>query len=262
MQCTGSLVIPGDDIKSKNAQDGADWGHMVHKWKETGEIVGRDKRSATALKKAIEVSGIDRLELWPPEGKHETSLALWVGGEPEVYMGTPYVVGPGAEDYAGRDGWVTGHEDFHWLLFDGTLWVDDLKTGKSYPNPLPGLPGWRDDLEFGENRYPQDPWSPQQRTYALILALHLRHTGPTAVSITHWPRLPLSERHAPPVRTWANYKHEDLLAHWKALRVTEAERRHNARAMLGHEDSMILKPGDHCRFCPARNNCFVAKEFE
>ena len=262
MKCTGSLVIPGDDTKSKNAQDGADWGHMVHHWKETGEIKGRDKRSETMLRKAIEASGVDRLELWPLEGTHESSLALWVGCEPELYMGTPYIVGPEAEDYVGKEGWVTGHEDFHYMLFDGTLWVDDLKTGKSYPNPLPGLPGYDETKDVGENRFPQDPKSVQQRTYALVLSLHLRHTGPTAISITHWPRLPVSERHSPPTRPWANYTWQDLLNHWAALRVTEATRKHNVRAMLGHEDSLILNPGSHCRFCPSRANCFVAKDFD
>lgn len=251
MQCTGSLVLPCEETKSKNAEDGADWGTMVHHWVQTGEIKGRDTRSENAFKKAIHLSEIDRLALWPAGGHHEQALSVRVDGVREA-----------SRDDTVREGWITGHYDYSYWLWQDELWIDDLKTGKYYPNPLPGLPGWDPDLDTGENRFPQDPDSPQLTTYALGLAELLSYTGPVNVSVTHWPRLPLARRHTSPVRFWVKHSREDLLVHWSALENTYRETKHNERAMLGHEDSLILVSGDHCRFCPARANCFVAKEFE
>lgn len=250
MKCSGSAVLPCLNEKSERAEQAADWGTMAHLWAQTGKIKGPGVRAERAFAKSIELSGIDREALWPVGGVFEGSLALRVDGIREA-----------SRDDSERDGWITGHYDYqHWFV-DGELWVDDLKTGKFYENPMPGVPGWREDLEVGENRYPQDVRSPQIKTYALALSELLDYGGDVTVSVTHWPRLPLSKRHATPVRVWHTWRAAGLSQHWDDLEALERERKHNERALLGHEDSLILRPGDHCRFCPVID-CFVRKTFE
>lgn len=256
-KCVGSLILPCDHEKSEKTQLAADWGTMVHLWKETGEIHGaRDaagkpnKRMENALALAIFESGIDRLALWPAGGNHEGSLAVAVDGTGQV-----------SRDDTVRDGWVTGHYDFTWWLLEGAdgrgeLWIDDLKTGQEYPNPPPGIPGHIYGMEVGQNRFPQRADTEQTRFYALGLSELLAYTGPTHVSVTHWPRLPVVSRHSLPRREWHTYTHGELMAYWGDLERMYQDKLHNERAMLGHEDSLILNPGAHCRFCPAQGCLF------
>jgi hypothetical protein len=206
---------------------------MVHTWKETGEINAPDKRTGTALKKSISESGIDRLVLWPPGGKHETAIAIRIDGIREVLDNHAGVFG--------KPNWVTGTGDFNWWIFDGELWVDDLKTGKVYPD------------EDGVNRFPQDPTSAQIKCYALASASLLKYTGTVHVSVTHWPRLPLEFRHKEPERLWATFTTEELIAFWGDLErmYREAESTRNG--------DYVLSPGDHCRFCPSKKYCLVAQ---
>src|SRR5690349_16192260 len=163
-KCSGSLFIPCPPDHEET--DATVWGHMAHHWKQHGNIdnFGLDpvfKRHRNAFLKALKLSGIDkeRAGLWPEPGKHETSVAVRVDGTREA------VFDPERE-YVGREGWITGTSDFWWCLddsifADGTLWVDDLKTGKVYPNPARGQRGHNPDLDVGTNRFPQDPSSPQ-----------------------------------------------------------------------------------------------------
>lgn len=253
MKCTGAAVLPCDEEESENAARGAEWGTMVHHWAQTGEVRGPSKRLENALQKAIITSGIVREEWWPPGGNHEGKLAIRVDGNGREGREV-------SRDDTPRSGWVTGHYDYQYWMFDGELWVDDLKTGKFYPNPESYL-AWHDPtLPVGANRYPQDVRSVQLRTYALALSELLEYRGDVIVSLTHWPRLPLSARHSRPTRLWTSYSHSELMMHWRDLEVTHAQAEHNRRAVVGQEDSLILVPGDHCRFCPVRD-CFVRKEF-
>jgi len=254
MKCTGSLTLPYDYTKSENAEKGATWGTLLHTWVQTGLVRG-PKQLCNLFEKALDLSGMRgrRLEFWPEGGSHEGEVSVFVGGmgpgeAPEIEVTRRAIK---------QEGWVTGHYDYqHWFL-DGELWIDDLKTGKYYPNPLPGSQGWNPDLDVGENRFPQDPKSAQLKTYALAISELEEYKGDVWISVTHWPRLPLIYRHAPPTRLWHRWSHADLMGHWTDLKVMYATHEANQT-----ESSMILDPGDHCRFCPARNACLVAKEFE
>src|SRR5690348_10980385 len=160
LKCPGSASLPTDHTKSDKAEGAADWGTMVHFWKQFGVIKGPNKRAENALQKAIQESGINRDELWPEGGVHETSMALYVGGSEWAPLPAA-VLGDAAEEKIGQPGWITGHSDFYWRLFDGELWVNDLKTSRLYPNPLPGYPGYVEGLDVGENRFPERATSEQ-----------------------------------------------------------------------------------------------------
>ena len=81
--------------------------------------------------------------------------------------------------------WITGHVDYTDVLVDGTLWVDDLKTKRYY------------DRWTGEERF--RPLSSVTAVTRVCFGAGLRLTPPAIVtSITHWPRLPLTDRHAKP----------------------------------------------------------------
>lgn len=241
-KCSGSAYLPTDDDQSENAARGAEWGKMVHTWKETGEVRGPSRRLETAFRRAVELSGIDRLSLWPAGGVHEQGVALSVDGSRQVR--------PDAT--LGQPACITGTDDFQWWLLglgqnadDGELWIDDLKTGKYY-----------EDFETGSNLYPQDVRSAQLRFYATAIAALLGYTGIVHVSLTHWPRLPLKFRHAEPVRFWTTYHTDELNNYWTELEQLFQE------VQAGHEGNYRLRPGDHCRFCPSRNYCLEAQQFE
>lgn len=237
MKCSGPAYLPTVEEPHEERDKANEWGHMVHKWKETGEIEGKT-RAANALRKAIAESGIRRDLLWPPDGVHEQSVAVRIDGTRSVLSSHPTV-----PDELSK--YITGTDDFHWFMLDGELWVDDLKTGKYYTDP-----------ETGSNRYPQDVNSPQLRLYALAISVLLEYAGVVHVSLTHWPRLPLDRRHSPPERFWTTYTHEELMEFWNDLEQLYSDTRN------GLSGSFNLSPGDHCRFCPARSSCFVAQEFE
>src|SRR5512139_412059 len=208
---------------------------MVHHWKQTGEIRGPNRRMETALRKAIELSGIDRLGLWPPGGKHEQGVALQADGGGRSVR----------PDATPTTGYITGTDDFQWYILDDELWIDDLKTGKYYADP-----------ETGSNRFPQDVRSAQLRFYATAVAALLGYSGIVHVSLTHWPRVPLKFRHAEPVREWTTYHTDELQQFWGELEALYAE------VQEGTRGNYTLRPGDHCRFCPSRNYCLEAESFE
>lgn len=222
-----------------------DWGKMAHYWAETGEFRGPDRRTENAFRKAVEISGIDRESYWPSGGNHEGALSLSLDGTRQANR-----------DDSERDGWLTGHYDYtHWLV-DGQLWIDDLKTGKLYPNPAPGYLGHMTNLAIGENRFPPSVTSPQMKMYALGLSKLLSYDGPVLVSLTHWPRLPLTARHALPTRTHTEYTKAELAKFWRDLELMYSRAQHNERAFLGLEEELRLQPGEHCKFCPVRDCLF------
>lgn len=237
-RCSGPAYLPTEDDTSENLEKANAWGHMVHRWKETGNVVGPDRRTENSFKRAINLSGVNRQELWPNLGQHETAVAVRVDGTREVKNTHDGVLG--------LPNWITGTDDFHWYLLEDELWIDDLKTGKWYDDPE----------EPGTNRFPQDVRSPQLRLYALAISRLLDYSGVVNVSLTHWPRLPLERRHAPPVRYWTEYTTDELQAYWGTLERLYAE------IQRGRQGDFTLNPGDHCRFCPARNNCLLAQEPE
>lgn len=241
-KCLGSDVLPRkvDPKYQEAAEAGAKWGTMVHTWKETGNVVAPDKRTGTAFQKAILLSAVDRESLWPREGTHETAIAIRVDGSREVRRSH--------EGVFGDPRWVTGTGDFNWYIFGGELWVDDLKTGKSYPD------------EDGTNRFPQDPRSAQLKCYALAIATLIDYAGVVHVSVTHWPRLPLERRHKEPERLWTTFTTDELADFWGELELLYRQTDEARRSIAGEEGSLIrLTPGDHCRFCPSKQYCLVAQ---
>jgi hypothetical protein len=248
--CTGSLVLPSVEERpySENAEKAAVWGTMVHHWVQTGEINGPNKRAESALKLAIDLSGIDRLSFWPDGGAHEGGLSLRVDG-----LGRE-----ASRDDTPRDGWITGHFDYQWWLWGGELWVDDLKTGRLYPNPVEGYPGHVEGLGAGENRFPPRASSEQQRFYGLTLSELLGYSGPVHTSVTHWPRLPLTARHALPTRNYHCYERADLVEYWRVLEHRYQEHKYNVGVLGGNSNDLILWPGAWCKFCPA--DCLMRME--
>ncbi len=238
MRCAGAAYLETAQDSTAELDRANEWGHMVHHWKETGEIRGPNKRTESALRKALNASGIDRLSLWPSGGRHEQAVAVRVDGNREVRSSHDEILGDSR--------WITGTDDFDWYLLDDSLWIDDLKTGK-----------WYDDPEDpGTNRFPQDVRSPQLRLYALAIATLVNYRGRVNVSLTHWPRLPVERRHSPPVRYWTSYTTEELNDYYAELEALYA------RIQAGIGGNLSLSPGDHCRFCPARAGCFVAQPIE
>ncbi len=140
------------------------------------------------------------------------------------------------------DTWITGTADYQGYLFEDELWLDDLKTGKIYPDA------------DGVNRFPQDVESPQLKFYALALSRLLDYHGTIHVSLTHWPRLPVANRHALPDRLWTTFSEPEQQKFYLSL-----ESMYNAYSEAKRTAEPELTPGDHCRFCPSRNWCLVAK---
>lgn len=220
---------------------------MVHHWVQSGKVRGTNSRNENALRRAIELSGIDRLSLWPTGGTHEGGLSLCVSGDRQA-----------SRDDTPRDGWITGHFDYQWWLWGGELWVDDLKTGKFYANPNAGQLGHVPELPVGNNRFPPRADSEQQRFYGLTLSWLLGYRGPVHTSVTHWPRLPLTHRHALPTRSWHHYSRDELRGYYTLLEGMYQDHKRNQLALAG-EGQLILNPGAWCRFCPARNDCLIAQ---
>lgn len=252
MKCTGSLVLPHTAERSDKADDAADWGSLVHRWAQTGEISkAGSARHASALKQAIAKSGIDRLAYWPLGGVSEGALALRIDGKREANR-----------DDTPRRGWLTGHYDFQWWVWGDELWVDDIKTNRLYPNPAPPWPGHDPEIEVGANRFPPDVASPQLKLYALALCLVLGYLDRVVhVSLTHWPRLPLTARHALPERHWVTYSPAQLLDFYGQLEAKYQDFLHNEQAIANpFNEQLRLLDGAHCRFCPSLLACPQTKE--
>jgi len=249
-RCAGSETLPRDDRpESEESRRALAWGTAAHHWKATGKFpegrLGRDLRAA------VEASGIDRDVLWPAGGGHEVFGAVRVDGVREGYVAEDHPRPELEAAMRAEPSWLCGTADYvgweKWRALTAVrdvLWVDDLKTGKFYANPPEDDDLHDPRLAVGANRFPVAADSPQLLAYALMQAVRLNYTGPVVLSITHWPRLPLERRHAPPTRTW-HVTHTDALhAFWDKLeRVAVA-------ASLG-----ILAPGPHCKFCPSRKFC-------
>lgn len=244
MQCAGSETLPRDDRpESEESRRALAWGTAAHHWKATGEFP--EGRLGKDLRAAVESSGIDRGALWPVGGEHEVFGAVRVDGRRAAWT----VGGPGEDAMRADPAWLCGTADYvgreQVAGYEcSALWVDDLKTGKFYENPNEDDERHDPRLPVGANRFPVAADSPQLLAYALMQAVRLNYTGPVVLSITHWPRLPLERRHAPPTRTWHMTHTDALHAFWGELERT------SGAASLG-----ILTPGPHCKFCPSRKFC-------
>lgn len=161
---------------------------------------------------------LDRDAWWPVGGggKHEVTFALELFTlELRLHEGLREEADPWKAAYYGKSEWLTGTID--WL--DGT-WVDDLKTGREV------------DVTT----------SKQLRSYALVpWMLRRRPPGYAGlVSITHWPRYPLTST---PTRTWDVVEGPELKRHLEALRYSAT----HPRETNPTEDA--------CRFCECKAAC-------
>lgn len=139
-----------------------------------------DDRDCALLEKKVLATGIKRHEWWPPSyGRHEVTFAVNLKTLSLCeYTGSR----DGADAWKKRFGpaWLTGTIDWEGRLpYEGTPWIDDLKTG----------------------RWPVHPDSKQLLSYGLYpwLKAERSKSWGCARSITQWPKYPIA---ALPIRTW------------------------------------------------------------
>jgi hypothetical protein len=225
--CPASTHLATIGFKLDRAQKAADWGTIIHSWKETGQwplaLSGRwagkvplmfQRRQAN-----LAAAGKDRLDLWPADGRHEVSYAL---NTSTLTVGTYYDPTATQEQ---REAWKKGHGD-EWLT--GTA---------DYVGDVLGRP-WVDDLKTGNREYlPADPWELWQlRMYALCEAI-LTGAGTVLVSITSWPQYPADVL---PIRVWAEVTRATLLDE-------VASTLEQARVLaMASRRKLDARPGVHC----------------
>lgn len=231
LECAGGAVMQadGDETKSEYTKTAADWGTMVHHWKETGEIITvNDRKNLPPLfEKKLRESGVRR-DVWWPESLgilHETAVA--VAPFEEYRMSDE-----GGRDEkdawkkAHSDRFATGTCDGRWWMFD-TLTIEDLKTGR-------------------EVTYEQHQG--QVTGYALGVARALDYRGPVSLMICHWPRYPVV---GVPRRFGKVVEQDELLAFEKRLSRLRDD------VLRGREaaEKMRLRTGEHCLYCPSKRYC-------
>lgn len=215
----------------------AEFGTLVHYWKETGVI--QDGRLGLALKKKLKLTEVQRETYWH-EGLHEVPVAYnVVTGKAEALV-LPVAKEKRDEWKAAHgDEWITGTADYVGLILDAP-WVDDLKTGKN--------------VEYLDHRY-------QQGFYALCWTLfQMGRLTPARSTITHWPKYPLPKK---PLRFGTVLVPE----FFEELQVKLAELRNSVRRLrVLKEDGMNLEnrltDGAHCIYCPSKLACAKGLKYE
>ena len=196
----------------------------MHTWKETGGWGNTSLKVSERRMAALHGSGQTRESLYPSTGVHEVSYALHTRSR----IVESYVSSDRDEREAWKLGWdsewLTGTCDYTGEVLDDP-WVDDLKSGRYVPDN------------------PFDLW--QLRMYAACVCI-LAHAERVHVSLTHWPRSPAD---APPTRTWALVEADTLIN--ETLPLLEARR----RLVEASWDRPDARPGQHCTYCEAANNC-------
>lgn len=227
--CPASLHLPQID---RGSGDAAEFGTLVHHWKETGETDpewGKPGHIKTLEKKLVE-SGIDREMWWPKgHGTHEVtfginlknlSLVLYKHekghdrSSPDLWKKT-FAKGVGLYALTGSIDWCFDGDDEH------LPWVDDLKTGN-----------WPVEAEDND----------QLKSYALVPWIKAGKPikWECALSITQWKKYPL---HGLPVRVGTKVTGLDL---WE----------HVDRLIWSVEHPEEKNPSeDNCRFCNSQAAC-------
>jgi hypothetical protein len=231
--CPASLVLPRTRERSARADDAADFGTLVHAWKETGEIQAWGSRAhRTALRRKLLASRTRRAGWWPAAlGHHEVTFAI------DVFNAAYFTYnGPRSEANAWKERFdprkfLTGTIDWLGHGEDGAPWVDDLKTG----------------------RRRVDPGCKQLMSYALYP--WLRDGAPIEWSchrsITWWPRYPM---HRGPRRHFAQpLTGVEAAAHFVALR--HALERGEAFRTGARTPEEINPTEEGCRFCDCQPSC-------
>lgn len=236
MACPGSLVLPREEKKSERAKEAAEYGEMVHYWKETGEVV--KGRGALTLKKKLESTGANRDTLWLG-GLHEVPLAYNVStGEAKA------MVLPLEKDKrdlwkaAFGDEWVTGTADYVGLLIERP-WVDDLKTGRR--------------VDYHDHRY-------QQAFYSLAWTLfQMGELTECRSTITHWPKYPINQK---PRRLGAVLDADFFLDFQGKLRSLRGDvMRMKEKTARGETIEGYLSDGPQCVYCPSKLACIKGQKY-
>lgn len=211
-------MLPRVREKSVRATDAADFGTLVHHWKETGESdpAWASERDIVCLEKKLLGTGIKREDWWPTgAGRHEVTFAV------ELYtLRLREYTGPreGADEWKKQFSprWLTGTID--WLAtHNARPWIDDLKTGA----------------------WPVHVDTKQLLSYAMYP--YAKHAPfPYWTTITQWPKYPLAGL---PRRTGRWASELDMLAHLDDLR-------------WAHEHPTEINPTENgCRFCDSKPIC-------
>lgn len=231
-----------DPAREKKRNDAAEFGHLMHGWKETGRLKANKKYPGhikTARNK-LEKSGISRETYWPSKGPdagiHEVTFAVNLMTKEVVwYRGKRHLADKWKEKQ-GQVGehWLTGTID--WVVKrDGRLrLLGDLKTGKpkmdwdSYP---PKQTGWWVDID--DNK--------QLLSYALPFWLTEGESLDWGVDtrLEHWPKYPLGG-----------------LPHLEYGRISGLEVRLHLVELLEALEYPVARPTEEtCRFCDGKDNC-------
>lgn len=223
--CPASTHLVRIRHKSEAARKAADWGTVIHDWKETGKWP--DGRVYERRQRALDAAGVSRDMLWPADsGRHEVAFALHSKNRIVAQH-----VGTKEEREAWKQTceaeWVTGTTDW-WGDYLGVPWVDDLKTGKA---------------EYLK----KDPWDHWQLRFYALCAVMLTGADECMVSLTHWPQYPAD---GVPVRYWARAPREELLG--MTLPLIEHARLNALRSKEVEVEPVV---GPQCTFCDCAANC-------
>ena len=203
---------------------------MAHHWAATGEVL--DHPYARLLEKHIDECGIDRLALWPAEGRVKP-FAFAIRATPldiQVTEEQPFAPWKASWD----QDWMTGDLDYAQVI--GPVgWVDDMKTGR-----------------------PEDPDCDQVASYCTGLWLsHDCGLNTVRRSVTHWPRPNLYAKNPrafkPPVRYWGTDMSDADLRDF-VHRLIDGQLSHAALLDCDNPEN-YANPGDWCTWCPARTFC-------
>lgn len=237
LACPGSLVLPRSGEKSERAQEAADFGTMVHTWKETGEVPS--SRQGLTLKKKLKETGVTREQYWSA-GLHEVPLAYNVAtGEARALVLPAPTDSKNAWKAGFGEDWVVGTADYVGLLLDSP-WVDDLKTGKN--------------AEWLDYKY-------QQAFYLMTWTLFTEHALiPGRSTITHWPRYPISGK---PAR-YGTTLDENFFAEFqdKLKRLKHDKTKLVELKERGMDVISRLTDGVQCVYCPSKPSCIKGQKYE
>lgn len=226
LACPASTVLPSLDSPGEAAQ----WGKFCHLWMETGEVPKEPKNWAKLLTEKIQLSGVNRDELWPARGRFETRIAIYCGTDPNMpkaALGDSY-----DDDWRDKfsEEYITGEIDY-WGEHLLEPHIDDLKTGK-----------WLPALDSG-----------QCLTYGVGVWLLTGEGSGVYLTLTHWPKYPKA---APPKRTdpqWTSA--ETLQRHYDALKLGYNRYKKAQEHMLEGRIDEWAWVGDHCHYCKSKDFC-------
>lgn len=220
VKCPASLVLPRVREANDRRDDAAAYGTLVHHWMETGDADPKwaAKNHVTLLKRKLMASGTKR-EHWWQGGVHESTWALNLRTlDLQKHAGFSQARDIWKESFDPVE-WLTGTID--WSSTD-PLAADDLKTG------------WCPEVKYNK----------QLLSYGLFLWLSVqRVVDRISLSITHWPKYPLT---ITPVRhSWVATS-IDLECHLADLQF----------AMDNRDLEVYDGSGKgHCRFCESKKHC-------